>query len=277
MRVNKALCTILTLILLITISPLLLGSIQEEEKQKGEPSEQKLITKIIKVKYADVKELQKMLWPFLSREKGLQGILTINENYNTFIVKDLPRKVAVIEEVIKQFDVKPAEVEFTFHLLEASDMPEPPEPAKAVIKVPPTKSVKPVESEPPAPPLPPDIQPIVDKLKTNFKYANYHLLDTASIRNSGSLFSEVSLGDFLISVAWSPLAPNPSTIKVNSFILYSLTATRDQYGDKTFQRKERFSTALTLEDGIPVVVGSSRAPSDDKAIITIVKARILKD
>jgi hypothetical protein len=265
MRVNKTLCTIFTLILLITISPLLLGNPQEEEKQKGESSEQKLITKIIKVKYADVEELEEMLWPFLSRGKGIKGNLAINESYNTITVYDLPGKIAVIEELIKQFDVKPAGVEFTFHLLEASDMPEPPEPAKPVEKVPSIKPVKPVESEPPAPPLPPDIQLIVDKLKTNFKYANYHLLDTASIRNSGSLFSKVRLGDFLISVEWSPFAPNPSTIKVTSFIL------SDQGGDKFLQ------TSLTLEDGIPVVVGSSRSPSDDKALITIVKARILKD
>jgi hypothetical protein len=274
MRLNKTLCTILTLILLITISPLLLGSMQEEEKQKGEPSEQKLITKIIKVKYADVKELEKMLWPFVSREKGVEGLLTVNENYNTITVRDLPEKIAVIEEVIKQFDVKQAGVEFTFHLLEASNMPKPPKPVE---KVPPTKPVEPVEAEPPSPPLPPDIQPIVEKLKTNFTYKHYRLLDTASIRNTGSLFSEVSLGDFVIYVAWSPLAPNASTIKVTNFILFSLSLTRDQYGDKEFMRKERLSTALTLEDGIPVVVGSSKAPSDEEALITIVKARILKE
>lgn len=277
MRLDKTLCTIFTLILFIAISPLLLGDQESKEEQQNKSLEDRMITKIIKVKYADVEELEEMLWPFISRGKGVKGRLTINESYNTVTVYDLPEKIAVIEEVIKQFDVKPAEVEFTFHLLEASDMPKPPELMKPAEKVPLTKSVKPVESEPPVPPLPPDVQPIVDKLKTNFKYKNYRLLDTASIRNTGSLFSEVSLGEFLVHVAWSPLAPNPSTIKVTSFILYSLTATRDQYGDKTFLRKERLITALTLEDGIPVVVGSSRAPSDDKALITIVKARILKD
>jgi hypothetical protein len=277
MRLNKTLCIVLTLILFMTISSLLMGDQESKEEKQKKSLEDRMITKIIKVKYADVKELEKMLWPFISREKGVEGYLTKNENYNTITVHDLAKKVSVIEEVINQFDVKPAGVEFTFHLLKASDMPKPPKPAKPVEKVPTTKPVKPVESEPPTPPLPPDIQPIVEKLKTNFTYKHYRLLDTASIRNTGSLFSEVSLGDFVIYVAWSPLAPNPSTIKVNNFILYSLSITRDQYGDKEFMRKERLSTALTLEDGIPVVVGSSRAPSDEEALITIVKARILKE
>jgi hypothetical protein len=225
---------------------------QEEEKQKGEPSEEKLITKIIKVKYADVKELEKMLWPFVSREKGVQGRLTINESYNTITIHDLAEKIAVIEEVIKQFDIKPAEVEFTFHLLEASDVQE---------------SEKPV---PPVSQLPPDVKKVVEKLQTNFTYKHYYLLDSAILKSSESKHSRISLGgssNYMLDIRWSLLSAGSSVIKISSFDLMK----RSKNGGPVL------NTSLMIEDNVPVVVGFSKAPSDDKALITIVKARILKD
>jgi len=285
MRLNKILCIVYAVVLLLNVSPLLLGFAGSQEEQKIVSEQKEMVTRIIKVQYADAKELTKMLSPFITvPRKGALSALSANEKYNTISVRDYPEKIAVMEEVIKQFDIKPAGVEFTFHLLEATDMPKPAKPVKPVEPVPPAKPVKPVESVPPAkpvpplkavppiPPLPPDVQKVVEKLQTNFTYKYYHLLDSALLKSSESKSSSshLSLGGsskYLLDFKWSILSADSPVINISHFDIIRV----GKDGGPLLH------TSLLIEDGETAVVGISNSASDDTALVTIIKARILKD
>jgi len=273
MRLNKILCLIFAFVLLINFSPAILGQQESKERQKAVSEQKELITKVIKLKYADAEELEEILFHFVTMKKGVGAHIAVNESYNAIVVRDFPEKIAVIEEVIKQFDVKPAEVEFNLHLLEALDIPAPIKPVQPVKPVPPVKPVQPVKPVPPVQPLPPDVQPIVQKLKTNFRYKDYHLIDTASLRSTDSSSSSIRLGGSSnytidINIEWSLLSPDSSTIKISRFRIYN---------PPRFAGDSILSTSLMLEDGKPVVVGTSKAAPDDRALIIILTGRILKD
>lgn len=274
MRLNKILCIVYVIVLLLNVSPLVSGFAGSQEEQKIVSEQKEMVTRIIKVKYADAKELMKMLRPFITvPRKGLLSDLMVNEKYNAISVRDFPEKIAVIEEVIKQFDIKPAEVEFTFHLLEASDIPipvKPVEPVEPVQPVKPIEPVPPVKAVPPEPPLPPEVEKVVEKLRTNFTYKYYHLLDSALLKSSESKYSRISLGgssNYRIDISWSLLSADSSTIKISEFELRKMK--KDAMGI--------LSTSLMIKDGETAVVGTSKVAPDDKALITIIKARILKD
>jgi len=260
------------LVFLITASLIAWGQTETEKKkeiQKYREELEKLVTKIFKIKYTDATDLEGVLTPFLTSKGSIFGEIIVNERFNAITIKDYPEKIAVIEEVIKQFDVKPIEVEFTFYLLGASDIPIP---VKPVEPVEPVEPEQPVKSAPPVPPLPPPVAKVVEKLQTNFTYKYYRLLDSAFLKSSDSKSSSshLSLGGsskYLLDIKWSLLSADSPVINISHFDIIRV----GKDGGPLLH------TSLLIEDGETAVVGISNSASDDTALVTIIKARILKD
>ena len=260
MRLNKTLCFMFVLVFLITASLIAWGQTETEKKkeiQKYREELEKLVTKIFKIKYTDATDLEGVLTPFLTSKGSIFGEIIVNERFNAITIKDYPEKIAVIE------------VEFTFYLLGASDIPIP---VKPVEPVEPVEPEQPVKSAPPVPPLPPPVAKVVEKLQTNFTYKYYRLLDSAFLKSSDSKSSSshLSLGGsskYLLDIKWSLLSADSPVINISHFDIIRV----GKDGGPLLH------TSLLIEDGETAVVGISNSASDDTALVTIIKARILKD
>jgi type IV pilus assembly protein PilQ len=79
--------------------------------------EENMITRIIPINFADVKESQMMVKSFLSK----QGSLSVDIRTNTLIVRDIPEIVNRIEGILNDLDTRTPQVLIEARIVEASD------------------------------------------------------------------------------------------------------------------------------------------------------------
>jgi type IV pilus assembly protein PilQ len=79
--------------------------------------EENMITRIIPINFADVKESQIMIKSFLSK----QGSLSVDIRTNTLIIRDIPEIVNRIEGILSDLDTRTPQVLIEARIVEASD------------------------------------------------------------------------------------------------------------------------------------------------------------
>ncbi len=92
---------------------------QEDEEAKAKESKTKaeeLVTKVIYVNYAKAKELSEPLKKNLSP----RGDITIDDRTNTMILKDIPRNISVISDLVKTLDTQTPQVLIEARIVEAT-------------------------------------------------------------------------------------------------------------------------------------------------------------
>ncbi len=211
---------------------------------------------IVKLKYIKNNQILSVLYTFLSP----QGRINPNPESGLITVSDLPENVDRILSVIREFDVKPADIQFTVQLVLGSAGPD-------------EKTDDAIRDD-----------PVIRELRQLIKLKSFSLLDTSYVRALDRQSSQVTMGrsaDLRLDLV-------PKCIKEDKEDLIQVEATLYKLGLPTLmptpQGPQNLSPAsktlvnsnFTLRSGEKTVVGVSRMEGGDKALILIISGKILK-
>jgi hypothetical protein len=241
--------TIAAVLLATALAFALSGFAQESQKPA-------LKQEVIKLKYVTSNQILTVLYAFLSP----QGRLNPSPDMGLVTVSDYPQNVEKILSVIREIDVKPADIQFTVQLVVGSTMSaERPDDA--------TKD-----------------DPVIKELRQMLKFKTFSLLDTSYVRALDRSLSQVSMG----RSAELRLDLTPKCIKEDKEDLIQVEATLYRIGasqvaqvpgaahNQVLGSRTLVSSNFTLKSGEKTVVGVSKMDGGDSALILIISGKILK-
>ncbi len=211
---------------------------------------------IVKLKYIKNSQILSVLYTFLSP----QGRINPNPDSGLITVSDLPENVDRILSVIREFDVKPADIQFTVQLVLGSTGPE-------------ARTDEPIRDD-----------PVIRELRQLIKFTSFSLLDTAFVRALDRHLSQVTIGrsaDLRLDLV-------PKCIKEDKEDLIQVEATLYKVGLASLMPtpqgpqnvppapKTLVNSNFTMRSGEKTVVGVSRMDGGDKALILIISGKILR-
>jgi type II secretory pathway component GspD/PulD (secretin) len=232
--------TALVLSVVIVLAVGLLGATQE--------TKQPLKQEIVKLNYVRPVDVVILLQPYTSRE----GRITHSPNQNIVSLSDLPENVDKMLAVIKEIDVKPADVVFTVQLVLASeDGAEKTDEALAN-------------------------DPVIKELKSFLKYKSFSFLDTSMVRAISDERSGLTLGrkgEFVLDL-------KPRMIKKDKADIIQIEVRLSQLVEPYQTNETRTSRSilesnLTVKSGEKTVVGVSRTAGGEKGLILIISAKLV--
>ena len=211
----------------------------------------KMVQEIVKLKYTKSNELVSggILYTFLSP----QGRINSNPEAGLITISDYPENVKKILALIRQLDVKPADIQFTIQLVLGSAASE--EKADESLKD----------------------DPVIKELKTLLSYKSFSLLDTSFIRALDGEVSEVTMG----KEAELRLELRPKFIKEEKEDLIQVEARLTRTGGiiQSGGNARRESTVLlggnfTMKSGEKTVVGVSKMDGGERGLILIISGKV---
>jgi Bacterial type II/III secretion system short domain len=209
---------------------------------------------IVKLKYIKNNQILSVLYTFLSP----QGRINPNPESGLITVSDLPENVDRILSVIREFDVKPADIQFTVQLVLGSMGPD----------------------ERPDDPIRDD--PVVRELRQLIKFRSFSLLDTSYVRALDRQLSQVSIGraaDLRLDLVPKCITEDRNQLIQVEATLYkvgipSLMPTSQGPQSLSPAPKTLVNSNFTMKSGEKTVVGISRMEGGDKALILIISGRV---
>jgi hypothetical protein len=236
-----ALATVLVMTCGFGMAQVASGTVETKPKVRQE---------IIKLKYIDNNEILSVLYTFLSRE----GRINPNPASGLITVSDYPENVDKILSVVREFDVKPADILFTIQLVFGSAAAEP-------------KSNDVFRDD-----------PVIRELKGLLSYRSFSLLDTSFIRAIDRQSSEVTMG----KNADLRLELRPKYIKEERGDLIQVEArlNKKEAALKPVEPVQWTWTRVlesnfSLKPGEKTVVGVSKIDGGDKGLILIISGKIV--
>jgi hypothetical protein len=221
----------------------------------GQESKAKMRQEIVKLKYIDQDDLIKVLVTFASPG----GRMSPSTKSGVFTVSDFPENVEKILAVIRELDVKPADIQFTVQLILASTEEEQ------------GKSNDLIKDD-----------PLIMELRSLLNFKFFYPLDSSYIRALDREYSEVTMG----REAELRLALQPKYIKEEKEDLIQVearlqkiipavpapgaTQTQNPYTSITL-----LTSNFTMKSGEKTVVGVSKLDGGGKGLILIIIGKII--
>jgi len=217
--------------------------------QKDTKPQPQLRKELVRLKYIDANDVQMLLMSFRSREGSISLSRDANKN-SLLVISDTPENVDKMLALIKEIDVKPAELLFTVQLVLGSESGE-------------EKTDDSLKND-----------PVIKEIRSLLKYKNFTLLDSNLIRTIEREPSQVTLGkqgQYLLYL-------NPKYIKDEK---EENIQTEIQFGYyfPGQQRTSLIESTLLMKPGEKTVVGVSKPQGMedvDKGLILIISGKILK-
>lgn len=235
--------------LVLVLAFILIGSGFAQEQKPNMRQE------IVKLKYIDKEDILNVLYTFKSPE----GRISPSPKSGLLTISDYPENVEKVLEVIRQLDVKPADIQFSIQLIMASTEGDS-ERADALIKD----------------------DPVIKELRSllNFKY--YYPLDSSFVRALDREYSEVTMGE----KAELRLDLRPKHIKEDNEDLIQVEARLSRivpvaYAPGATETRSPYSSLpllnsnFTMKSGEKTVVGVSKLDGGDKGLILIITGKIV--
>ena len=220
------------------------------------PETKPLRKEIVNLKYVRAQDIHSLLQTYTSRE----GHLQYNPNLPSVLaIGDTPENVEKILAVIKELDVKPADVLFTVQLVLGTAG----------------------ETDKGAEPMP-SSDPIIKELRSLLKYNAYSLLDTSLMRALDRQDSEVRLGEKAEFALWL----KPKVIKDEKTSLIQTEVRLRQVriasmppgatsAKPEYITTDLIGTTLNIKSGDKTVVGVSKLDGGGKGLILIISGKIV--
>ncbi len=227
--------------------------------QEQKPSAQNLRQEIVKLKYVRAQDIQQVIYPFL----GPGGLIRFNDNMPMVLTVSAPSEnVDKVLAVIRELDVKPADILYTVQLVLGSE------------------SDATTDAE-----LQGD--PVIKELRRLLRYKGYTLLDSSLLRVVNRERASIVLGpkaEFEFS-----LMPEVAGDAKASVIKTELRLRQTVHGVKptaivegkatdlvtTTQITTPIESTLNIKSGERTVVGVSKLDGGDKGLILIISAKII--
>ncbi|MFZ2053506.1 MAG: secretin N-terminal domain-containing protein [Candidatus Aminicenantales bacterium] len=216
----------------------------------------KLRQEIVKLKYIDKEEIRLVLSTFLSP----YGRISPTEKSGLLTISDIPENVEKILAVVRELDVKPADIQFSIQLILASAEADP------------GRSEELVRDD-----------PLIKELRSLLSFKFFYPLDSSFVRALDGEYSEVTMGP----EAELKLALRPKHIREDKEDIIQVetrlskiipvayapgaTETRSPYSSITL-----LTSNFTMKSGEKTVVGVSKLDGGDKGLILIITGKIVK-
>jgi hypothetical protein len=149
--------------------------------------------------------------------------------------------VEVMLKMVKQFDVKPPQLQLSLRLVLATTGDEPT-------------------------PVPRELKSVAAQLKEVFNYNRFSVLDKAFIRTEANQMSLLKVGgdkDYTVEVRTELVEGSKSAVRLR-FHMW-----------RTQGRQNLIMTTVEIKDGETAILGASRINGEGKALITIVSMKML--
>jgi len=221
-----------------------------------EPPTKRLRQEIVKLKYIDREEIRVVLSTFLSP----YGRISPTERSGLLTISDIPENVEKILAVIRELDVKPADIQFTIQLVLAS-----------------------TEGDPGRPDELGKDDPLIKELRSLLNFKFFYPLDSSFIRAIDREASEVTMGDkaeLMLQLRPKYVREEKEELIQVETRLYKIvpvayapgaTETRSPYSSLTL-----LSSNFTMKSGEKTVVGVSKLDGGDKGLILIITGKIVR-
>jgi hypothetical protein len=221
---------------------------------------QKLRNEIVHLKYLYAGQVERLIRPYMSR---MGNVAADARGDRLIVVSDYPEFVDKILGVIKEIDVRPADIVITAQLVIGSSTP--------------------VENADDA--LQND--PVIKELKGFLPYKSFLLLDANLIRTINGERAQMTLGkhaEFMFDVRPS-YSTDGETERIQldlQLILLKVLFGDDKApqlvpaGSKDSQTQSLIRTTLSLKSGEKTVTGVSKLDGGDKGLVLILSAKAVK-
>jgi len=218
----------------------------------GQENKPKMRQEIVKLKYIDKNEILGMLQTFVSRD----GRIMPSPQGGLLSISDYPENVEKILAVIRELDVKPADIQFTIQLVLASTTDEP------------GKSEELDKDD-----------PLIKELRNLLSFKFFYALDSSFVRALDREYSEVTMGE----KAELKLSLQPKYIKEDKEDLIQVEARLSKLeflptGQNAMgmQSITLLTSNFTMKSGEKTVVGVSKLDGGDKGLILIITGKIVR-
>jgi hypothetical protein len=226
------------------------------QDQKSET--QNLRQEIVKLKYVRAQDIQQVIYPFL----GPRGLIRFNDNMPMVLtVSALPEDINKVLAVIREIDVKPADVLYTVQLVLGSESDA-------------TTDVE-LQSD-----------PVIKELRRLLRYKGYTLLDSSLLRVVNRDRASVMLGPKAEFELW--LMPDVAGDAKAPMIKTEVRLRHITRADKSVIKDGKempagtpidvttpVESTLNIKSGERTVVGVSKLDGGDKGLILIISAKIV--
>jgi hypothetical protein len=240
----------------VWITMLLAAAVALSSSAFSQEPPKKMRQEIVKLKYIDREEIRLVLSTFLSP----YGRISPTERSGLLTISDVPENVEKILAVIRELDVKPADIQFTIQLVLASTEDEP------------GKSEDLMKDD-----------PLIKELRGLLNFKFFYPLDSSFIRALDREYSEVTMG----REAELRLALQPKYIKEDKDDLIQVEARLSKiipvaYAPGATQTQSPYSSMtlltsnFTMKSGEKTVVGVSKLDGGDKGLILIITGKIVR-
>jgi len=224
------------LVAVFVIMALFLVSINVGLAQETKP---KMRQEIVKLKYISWDQIAGVLYSCASAPNKI----TFSRELGIISISDYPENVEKILAVIRELDVKPADIQFTIQLVLGSAIGE-------------EKLDETLQND-----------PVIKELKSLLNYKSFSLLDTSMIRAIDRELSGVTMG----KDAELQLELRPKYIKEEKEDLIQVVARLAKKGPLTI-----LTSNFTMKSGEKTVVGVSKMDGGDKGLILIISGKIIR-
>jgi hypothetical protein len=211
---------------------------------------------IVRLKYVKNNQVLSILYTFL----GPQGRINPNPDSGMLTISDYPENVDKILAVLREVDVKPADIQFTIQLVLGSAMPD-------------QKSDDAIKDD-----------PVIRELKQMLRFKSFSLLDTSYVRALDRQLSQVTMG----RAAELRLDLIPRYVRDGNADIIQVEATLYKVGPVSLIQmpqgpqnvappmKTLVNSNFTLKSGEKTVVGVSRMDGGETGLILIITGKMLK-
>jgi len=218
----------------------------------GQENQPKMRQEIVKLKYIDKAEILNVLYTFLSNA----GKISPSPTSGLLTISDYPENVEKILAVIRELDVKPADIQFTIQLILASAEADPGKSAELITD-----------------------DPLIKELRNLLNFKFFYPLDSSFIRALDREYSEVTLGE----KAELKLSLRPKYIKEDKEDLIQVESGLSKLvylptGQNAMgmQTVTLLTSNFTMKSGEKTVVGVSKLDGGDKGLILIITGKIVR-
>lgn len=247
-------------ILIVAVSVLLALALFGAGQEAKPPMKQALIA----LNYVHPVEVARLISPYTSP----QARTSWSDEQKILTISDFPENIEKVLSVIREIDIKPADVMITVQLILASEDGE-------------AKTDEALVND-----------PIIKELKGFLKYKSFSLLDTALVRaiGNGARSSELTMGpkgDIDLEMSARATKDNSGeSIQISARLkklswVYGSTETtpKGEPAVTTSAPRQTSQTLiesnLTLKSGDKTVVGVSRTAGGDRGLILIIQAKVV--
>lgn len=239
---------------------LLTGTALNAYAQADQQKKPEIKKEFVKLKYIKAEQVQVLLRGFQSQ----YGRIYVNDELNVVTIQDIPEIIDKMLSLIRELDVKPADILFTVDLILGSMTPGQEK----------TQDKK-LASD-----------PVIKELKRVLNYKYFKRIDTSLLRVQDGRYSEQRMGGGGLDLELR-LTPRhvkeerEDTFQLEVRLRQHIKARREKTASGFAQvigerRNNLISTTLAIKSGERTVIGVSRLDGGDKALILIISGKIVK-